>query len=135
MKSEIYSSEFVEFEFDTETSIMYERWTEVEHDEEVYKNEITKKCALLREYKPKLFVDDVSQTNFTIVPELQEWTEGMVGPALVEVGVSKYALIVPEDLFAQVSLDQTVDEVKMTEAPVEFEYFEELKDAENWLLS
>lgn len=53
----------------------------------------------------KLFADS-RKFLFPISPELQEWLDNKMIPQLIAVNLSKWALIYPEELVSQLSVDQ-----------------------------
>ena len=110
MKLSIYQSAFVKFEIDPDLNLLYEKWLLSPSDELRYKEEMLEKAKLMQKYRPQRVLDDVSNTSFSIHPDLQEWTEQLLNPIFRTLGIDKYAIILPSELFAQISLEQTVDD-------------------------
>ncbi len=133
MKKTIYESKFIRLRFDEESLVFYEFWNSEEFDEETFKKEMLHKMELMKEYRPKRVLDDVSQCPFTINPELQDWTEKHLNPIVSDLNIDRYALVLPEDLFTQVSLEQTVDEFNVNNVQTVFRYFMTEADGEAWL--
>jgi hypothetical protein len=73
---------------------------------------------------------DARQFNFSIVPETQVWVNENVIGLYPKHGVSKLGFLVSPDLFAQVSIEQTIDEKKQA---FQVRYFEEEAGAMQWL--
>ena len=130
----LYSSPYVEYLFDQKNSILFETWTSKMLTEDIYKEEMLHKKDLLNQHKPIFILDDISRTNFSISPELQAWTEELFVPILMNLGVKKYAIILPQSIFGQVSMEQTVDEVQEHDLGIEFKYFDSVSNAKDWLL-
>jgi hypothetical protein len=133
MRKQVYHSKYVSYEFDEKNSILIETWTSEHLSNAIFKEEQMHKKELLETYRPTHILDDISQTDFSIDPELQEWTEQLFVPVFAEIGVTKYAIVLPTSLFGQVSMEQTVDEVKEQHDGIEFKYFDSEPEAENWL--
>lgn len=69
--------------------------------------------------------------QFPILPKIQHWLNEEVLPNLLINRLKYIALVISEDAHVQLSLDQTLEDIKTY--PVEVESFETLKDAEWWL--
>jgi hypothetical protein len=133
MKKQVYHSKYVSYEFDDENATLIETWTPLALSNAIFQEEQMHKKELLETYKPTHILDDISQTDFSISPELQEWVEQLFVPVFTEIGVTKYAIVLPSSLFGQVSMEQTVDEVKEQHNEIEFKYFDSEPEAEEWL--
>lgn len=133
MKKQVYQSKYVSYDFEEESAMLIESWTSIPLTEAIFKEEQMHKKELLLTYRPTHILDDISQTDFSISPELQEWSEELFVPVLMEIGVTKYAIVLPSSLFAQVSMEQTVDEIQEQHDAIEFKYFDSEPEAEEWL--
>jgi hypothetical protein len=133
MKKQVYHSKYVSYDFDDENAILIETWSSLALSNAIFQEEQMHKKELLETYKPTHILDDISQTDFSISPELQEWAEQLFVPIFTEIGVTKYAIVLPSSLFGQVSMEQTVDEVKEQHDGIEFKYFDSEPEAEEWL--
>lgn len=69
--------------------------------------------------------------QFPILPKVQHWLNEEVLPNLLINRLKYIALVISENAHVQLSLDQTLEDIKTY--PVEVESFETLKDAEWWL--
>jgi hypothetical protein len=70
--------------------------------------------------------------RYTIVPALQEWHNGVLFPAFAEVGVKKLAVVVSNDIFALMSIEQLIEDV--ADAKFITRYFDEELVARDWLM-
>ncbi len=68
----------------------------------------------------------------TISPGLQSWMHQEIYPRLAEMGVKRQAVLQGEDMFARVSMEQTVEDNPVTNTL--FQLFESEKEALEWLL-
>ena len=99
--------------------------------DEEYKQLATKLAEVYEEYKPQIVLVRHQDFNFLITPEIQEWINKNVISKLKEAGTKKVAFIVPQDIFAQVSVEQTVSDRNL---PFEKRFFEDEDSAMKWLL-
>ena len=70
---------------------------------------------------------------FTIMPYIQEWTNQSIFIPSLSIGLNKSAFVVSEDLFIQVSIEQTMSETEGDKFTIC--YFDNKEEAKNWILS
>lgn len=130
----IFENDFFAIQFDEETKLISNFWKEntEEMDEEDLKTAITIFANLIDEYTPNLLFSDDSKCKCVYTVDMQEWVGEMITMATIRAGVSKYALIMPEDMMSSISTEQTVDEI--VDLPFELNYFEDVESAKKWLL-
>lgn len=61
-------------------------------------------------HHPKSLFIDIRRFEFTVIPELQIWTNENVFTRYKEAGLEQFVYVVSEDLFAQVSVEQIMEE-------------------------
>ena len=83
------------------------------------------------EKKSKLLFIDGRNFRFLVSPDLQEWTNNEQIPRALKVGLKKTAIILPKELFSQVSVEQTMEEEKAKS--FETNYFDDEQKARTWL--
>ncbi len=131
--TKIYSSSQQEIYYDNENSILKNVWLVVDISFDEMKAEMKNWMDKFNEKRPKLMLTDSS--NGTIVPiETQEWIIGFLFPTVIEKGVLKYAIIMSEEVVAELSVEQMFDEIR--DKPTgEFQQFnfENETEALNWL--
>lgn len=98
-----------------------------------FKEQQTKQSDCIVENKASKLLINGLNFGYTITPDLQEWTIKTHIPKAIENGLQKTATIVPDELFAQVSVEQTMDEAK--DMPMQSKYFKDEKSALKWLNS
>lgn len=99
--------------------------------EKEYKDLLLKWAEEIRYYKPAFQL--VNYMNFyqPIAPHMQVWiNENLIGPSF-EVGMKKVAFIISRDFYAQVSVEQTMQENEGKK--FKLKYFDNETDAESWL--
>ena len=99
--------------------------------DEEYRDEVKSLIELVQEKKPKRMLGDMKNFTFPIDPETQIWLNENLFETYIKQGIDKLALILSNDLFSQISIEQTVEE----EATFAFEtkYFNNLDEAYSWL--
>lgn len=87
--------------------------------------------------RPRLSWLSNNKEQETINPEVIEWANKDWLPEMMKMGLKKMALIVPEDLFAQVSLEDFTDSAReyYDEINLKSKYFTDINVAKQWLRS
>ena len=112
-KETVYKSELHENIFDTENSLLSSRWyTSALLEESVYRQELTNYFECVKEYKPKFVLMDAVEANYVITIETQKWLVDTFFHIYKEIGFKKMAILLPEDIIANLSIEQTIDENK-----------------------
>ncbi len=129
-----YSSNFTRISFENENNFQFQEWLSTEGiTEEQVKQEIMANANSVVENGAKVLLSDTRNFVFTISPELQEWIVANFFSKIIAAGLKKYAIILSEDLFSYVSIEQAVDENK--DASVATCYFDTIAKAKEWLFN
>ena len=85
--------------------------------------------------KLKKWLGNTRDFSFPISSSLQEWTSGAFNKNLVAAGLEKMALVIPTNLVANLSVQQTVDlmNTKHMDQKFETKYFDNVENAMDWL--
>jgi SpoIIAA-like len=134
----VYSSKYVEIQFFESQSLLEAVWlpTTENMNQEEYKATFEKILTLFQEYHPVFWLGDTVNFKMAVVPELQEWTAQTLTPQLIDLGLRKMALLIPEELIANLALQQSVDEITdemEQEKAFEMRYFDKIEEARKWL--
>ena len=131
----IYESDYSIFDYDEKHSIFSHIFKAgSEHlDNETFKKEMLIYLEFFQEHKPKKALVNNQEMKFTIVPELQEWHAKNVFPKCIALGVELAAIVESPDIFAQVAMEQLMEEEKTGEFEVRF--FDDTAKAKKWLIS
>ena len=95
-----------------------------------FKKEMSIIYDMVDKKKPKIALINLLDMKYVIGLEMQEWMNKKILTA--EVNFKKSAYIVPTELFAQVSVEQTMEEE--TGQKIVKQYFENEDEARKWLL-
>ena len=126
------SSHYQEIGFNQEKSLLEIVWKNTEQMEEVvYKKEVLWQLDQILKFSPRNLLINTQSFVYTIVPRVQEWANQTILPKVLATGVLKIAIIVPADLFAQISIEQQMED--NPDALNLVRYFENENSAKQWL--
>ena len=115
-------------------SLTWQPETENMSNEE-FKEILLKLVDMVLQNDVEFWLGDTKLFNFIIEPEVQEWILPNYNEKLIAGGMKRMALIIPEQLFSEVSVTQTTEE--MLEAAqnemFQIKYFDSVKNAQEWL--
>ena len=102
-------------------------------DETEFKEVINNWRTTFEKYKPTKQLIDYSEYSFSISPELQQYINENLMKPLYKDGMRKVAFLLSRDLFAQLSIEKTMQ--KESGQLFEIKYFDDFDKAKNWLLN
>ncbi|TAF31366.1 MAG: hypothetical protein EAZ57_05530 [Cytophagales bacterium] len=130
----IYKSKCLELNFFEEHKLIEMVWQDatVRMTEAELKAECYNYLDKILNHKPQKVLADTRKLLFPIAPELQVWinTE-ILGPAFAT-GLRKAAFLISEDLFAQIAIEQIMEE--NDGAQFQTRYFDSREDAFDWAI-
>ncbi len=131
----VYSSQYLHIEFFPEQELIEMTWLPATKGmtEEEYKEQGFAFLEQMTALQPKKIISDSSELYFTITPDLQDWTNQTILPIGIAGGLNKIAHVVSKDIFAQVSVEQLMEEVAQTDFSAR--YFGDKESAKEWLQS
>ncbi len=128
----LYESEFVKIVFDEENLVVENHRRDCsEMSDENYRTEAIILAEFVEKHKPKGILMNNREFNFVIVPSTQIWVNQNIFPRLLKTGLRKGAFVVTDNVFSQVSVEQTLDEEESK--PFIIKYFKNIEEAKNWL--
>ncbi|TAE75158.1 MAG: hypothetical protein EAZ85_03005 [Bacteroidetes bacterium] len=132
---EVYKSKYLHLAFFAEQELIEMTWlpSTDEMTEEEYKQEFLNYLDIILKVRPKKIIPDTRNMFFPIVPKLQEWTNQVVFPPSLEMGLNKAAFVVSQEMIAQLSIEQTMEEHEGVKFVTR--YFESKEEAKQWILS
>lgn len=131
----IYESEFLRLDFFKENQLIEMNWlvgTETML-KEGYKQEFMNYLDLVLDLHPQKIIADTQNMMFPISVELQEWTNKVVFPPVLKMGLNKAAFVISSDIMNHLSIEQTMEEVEGMKFLTR--YFDNKADAKEWILS
>lgn len=129
---EYYKSGFSIITVDEEQKLVCQLWnneTEKMTDDE-FKKEMLNLAKAFEKYLPKKVFVNQKVFKFVVSIELQAWVNENVNVKLINAKTEKLAFVVSDELFAAVSVEQTLDDVGGELAP---KFFDDADKAKKWL--
>jgi hypothetical protein len=130
-KNQYYSLSF----YHSSTLLIYVAFPQTENmTKEDLEEGFVKTSEIMEELKPRFFLSDARQQLAVISPKIQLWIAQNIYPRWQNAGLQKLAIVIPTELIANLSIQQTVDEVEEVKKDgYEIRYFDDDKVAKNWL--
>jgi len=129
-RDNIYAATYVE----QENSLLIQEWksaTEKMKNSEYKAELVFYKDTILSQLLEKVLID-TKKFRFIISPDLQKWVDTQIAFFTNKI-VKKIAFVMPEEIFAEVSIQQTMEEEEATKYGTSL-YFENRDLALEWLL-
>lgn len=130
----LHESKYVIIDWEPTTSIISYIYTP-DADERMtaddFKSNMTAYGSLCERYQPGRLLIDLRSLRFTITPDLQEWTAKEIAPRTTS--LKRMAILVSDDIFAQVSLEQLMEEEGIADKYSAPRYFDSEAEAKKWL--
>ena len=125
----------VSVEFDSATNLMVHRWSEktASMSFQTFKEEMLQIKEAVKNHKPASIMVQAQKMGFITSPEVQEWIDSEISPSFLENGVTKFAYIMPTDIFQQVAIEQMMDEKNSKNFGTRF--FDNEEEGYKWLVS
>lgn len=108
----VYQSKFLTIKFDEDKKIIKSFWSGKNSDvtDKQIKKEIENAAQIIKEYKPSFIISDDRSRVFVYSVGIQQWVNITLHKASTEAGVKKFVVLLPEELVAQLSTQQVVEE-------------------------
>lgn len=134
MLEKIYQSKFVKIKVDVDEFLLFITWREgIEKlEDSTYRKEVLNIISLVKKYEPRFVLDDARLFTMPIIPETQEWVALNAVDIYSQI-IEKYAMIMPVEIFAKISTEQNISEVKRIGNTTESREFDTIEEAVKWL--
>jgi len=108
----LQNSIFLEIGYEPENELIWDIWQAetINMKDDDFKVEISAWRDAIVTYKIKNALIDTTHFMYSIAPKIQEWVDENITKATVEAGLQKMAFLVSNEIFSQVSIEQTMDE-------------------------
>jgi hypothetical protein len=130
----LYAGKFLRIDYDATKSLAYNIWLPEtrEMTEADFKHEISQwvQKAIVTGFT--LTLANTLDFRFIISPKLQDWYNKTVTPPAFAAGVKKLAFLLPEGIFAQMSIENIFEE-GYGEGAMNIRYFGNTVEAVTWL--
>lgn len=132
----LHQSDYVNISYAPAEKILTYQWLQSSTimSDAAFKQEILRLPNISADLKPVGFLEDNSQRDFIIRPEIQAWISTEIAPFQFKNGTKYFALTNPPSYVAQLSTQQTIDEIKkQMKKNFHVAYFDEYNEAWEWL--
>ncbi len=131
----LFENKYIKVRFNEQFNVFESEWyKEAETMSAVeFKKCIAQFAQNIETRKPKGFLTDSRNGHFTMPPDIQTWHDNDIIPIYIRSGIKKIAFILPPDIFASISLEQTFEEEKAKVLHTRF--FEDADEAFQWIRS
>lgn len=131
----VYESPYSTIYFNEDKSLLeVVRHTPEYIPDNAYRGEMFAWLEQIKKHHPTFQLVDYTQNLYAINASMQEWVnENLIGPAYRIGCLRKVAFILSKDLFAQVSVEQTMQEPEGKQFVKQ--YFDTRQDALDWLFA
>lgn len=134
---EIFKNKFVTIDLDVQRALAHAVWetSTATMSNEEYKETFSKIGDAYIHHGVKYWLGDARNFLKPVTPILQTWAAEELNPKLLTAGLEKMALVLPSDFIASLSIEQSVDDMQ-DRNPYDFQtkYFDNIEEAQNWLL-
>jgi hypothetical protein len=128
----VYESDYIAIFYHDVDAIVEGIWKASTNrlSDEDFKKDMLAWLKAVQDNQPVNVMANTKEYYHTISPELQVWINENILAHYMAAGVRKLGFIVAPDLFAQVSIEQTIEEKTQTFSA---QYFENEENARAWL--
>jgi hypothetical protein len=128
----LYQSDYKKILWDDANQVIVQNWIDTSKMSETdLRNELLEYRKHVEAKKPDGIVSIAVNFKYSIHPDLQGWIGTEIIGAFIKAGVRRYAQVVSPDLFAQVSIEQTLEDVAAEQ--FQTRYFESQDEALAWI--
>ncbi len=129
----LYESEFVSHFMVNKEGILKSVWKDytAQMNAEQFVAECKEQIHLFASNNASKLYSDSRSFNYPISPDQQAWLDNELLPQLIASGITKWALIYPEEFIAQLSVNQLLEEENSQTVNINF--FSSTNEAEEWL--
>ncbi|WP_027000553.1 STAS/SEC14 domain-containing protein [Eisenibacter elegans] len=129
----VYQSTYLKIMFDTQYRLMERQWEKASTtiSQTSFQEEMLQVLSMITKFRPLRVLGNTKDFHFVITPEMQSWADQEVYSQLGKLGVSRMAFVISEDFYAQLSVEQAIEESKKD---YEVKYFRSRAEALAWLL-
>lgn len=136
MITELINSRFARMVYYTHEKYAHVQWHEAsaKMTDEEYKDFSLKQVQAIKSTPFNNLLINAEYFDYIISPKMQEWIDNHIMRELINGGLNRMAVILPESLFVQISAEQLFDEDNTASSNLKMKYFSNEQEAKNWLL-
>lgn len=136
----VFESEIASITWEENIELIIHTWKKAPKTQEEYKEEHFPLIEKIKQYQPKHFISDSTDSNFSIIPETQLWMAQLISKEFKEYSnIQKVGIIPNKEFIPALSAEQNVEEVmearkaSQPESNIEIHFFTSLEEARSWI--
>lgn len=104
-------------------------------DDQEFEDFFLEIVQIIQTYQFKEWLGDTRLFRKIVALKQQTWVAETLNPLLTQAGLRKMAIILPQELIANLSVQQSVEEMEIVQTVRQFStrYFDKIEDAKIWL--
>jgi hypothetical protein len=99
-----------------------------------HRREIMRATLAMKKHQIKFIISDFREFKFINTPDTQDWIVENIVPIWKEIGIKKIGIILPEEFFASLGIQQISRDAQNKTLPYRQTFFKTLEDARMWFL-
>jgi hypothetical protein len=135
----IYEISFKTMYFNPETSTIITVWNSKSAfmSDQDYKSDAEATVELIKDSEARFMISDHRENKFNISDELKQWYAELIAHVLGNSGFEKCAVIITDDLNLLSALEEIKTNIEKAEKDhtILYRFFNDLKEAEKWMIS
>jgi hypothetical protein len=126
-----FEESFIRISYDQELNTVFSEWLTAPTSEE-FRQGMNQMIEAFKEFNTGILMSNTANIG-AIDPDDQEWsTTDWIARAL-PAGYKQFAVITSPDIFAQMSVEDTLTEVQLANSTLKIQYFDNEADARQWI--
>jgi hypothetical protein len=132
----IYSSKYKKLWFNlSQQELLYTMLSTTESlQDATHRREIMRATLAMKKHQIKFIISDFREFKFINTPDTQDWIVENIVPIWKEIGIKKIGIILPEEFFASLGIQQISRDAQNKTLPYRQTFFKTLEDARMWFL-
>lgn len=131
----LYQSNYLEIDAFDERRLLELTWLSATSDmsAEEYKEEHVELLKFMSDQKTEKVLGNIKDLGFVVSPEVQEWMNINIFVPAMEIGFNKLAVVMSTEFFAQLSIEQVMEEEVGQQ--IMTKYFDNVEEAREWIVN
>ena len=131
----LYQSDYLQIDAFDEQKLLELTWLPATANmtSEEYKNEHVELLKFMLDKKVERILGNIKELGFVANPKVQEWMNINIFVPAMEVGFSKLAVVMSTEFFAQLAIEQVMEEEVAQQ--IMTKYFDDVEEPREWIVN
>ncbi|WP_338793952.1 hypothetical protein [Bernardetia sp. MNP-M8] len=131
----LYQSNYLQIDAFDEQKLLELTWLPATANmtSEEYKNEHVELLKFMLDKKVERILGNIKELGFVANPKVQEWMNVNIFVPAMEAGFSKLAVVMSTEFFAQLAIEQVMEEEVGQQ--IMTKYFDDIEEAREWIVN